>query len=415
MSSKKEAFSLRTVEEVRSFIKSNSSKQNDDSSFIDPENFHKVNSCINFNIFIVDDMIYTREELFKLYPLEKLQSTPEQLFNQQDIFVIEEKGGGEPDYYLRDSDDTSEFRSVRGLKATKTIRSRIYIAKEKWKSLEFLKNFTASMMTFKPTRQIMSKMFSGLLLEDKTDSAQKMKRENSDSIDREENRKEYKDYKEDITDTFVLPMDLRTKADLTVSDVKEDTIKTKSTVVSGLENKLLLIIYPTDYTLYPKVDVITEINNGDTGFDIPCPKDLKIPSFLETDGKSQEVNLEMKACLIWIDGNGNHTCIGYDLRPRSGTGKKTPLIMANSIGTFDEGYRGNHLAFVHNLSSKPYEVKQGTALFQITHNMPLSRLHYVVVNEKSNLFPIWAKQTTRGSGGFGSTGLSGNTQQSGKN
>ena len=85
---------------------------------------------------------------------------------------------------------------------------------------------------------------------------------------------------------------------------------------------------------------------------------------------------------------------GYDLRSRSSI-DKTPLQLSNGIGTIDYGYRGEILASFRNLSPEPYTVKHGARLCQLT--MPsLMPFRVTIVSDLDD--------TSRGSGGFGSTG-----------
>lgn len=86
-----------------------------------------------------------------------------------------------------------------------------------------------------------------------------------------------------------------------------------------------------------------------------------------------------------------------DLRSRSSI-HKTGLILANSIGTVDEGYRGEIKAiFYHVIKSLiPYEVGDRVGQIQIKSR---NDVIFKVVAELS--------ETERGEGGFGSTGLGG--------
>lgn len=84
----------------------------------------------------------------------------------------------------------------------------------------------------------------------------------------------------------------------------------------------------------------------------------------------------------------------YWLMPRSSI-SKTPLRMANSIGLIDGGYRGEIMAAVDNISSKPFTVRPGQRLFQLV-SMTGEPIHFKLTEHLS--------VTGRGSGGFGSTG-----------
>ena len=87
----------------------------------------------------------------------------------------------------------------------------------------------------------------------------------------------------------------------------------------------------------------------------------------------------------------------YYLYPRSSI-SKTPLIMANSVGIIDKDYRGDIMAKVRHIpfeGVEDYKVEMGTRLFQIC-SPDLSPLKLVIVEELT--------ETSRGEGGFGSTG-----------
>ena len=84
----------------------------------------------------------------------------------------------------------------------------------------------------------------------------------------------------------------------------------------------------------------------------------------------------------------------YYLFPRSSI-SKTPLRMANSIGLIDGGYRGEIMAVCDNIKELDYTVEKGQRLFQLvaTDSSPIK---YELVDS--------LEMTTRGTGGFGSTG-----------
>ncbi|MBC8345060.1 MAG: dUTP diphosphatase [Candidatus Marinimicrobia bacterium] len=84
----------------------------------------------------------------------------------------------------------------------------------------------------------------------------------------------------------------------------------------------------------------------------------------------------------------------YLIMPRSSIAK-TPLRLSNSIGLIDGGYRGEIMAAVDNIKTEDYTVEPGQRLFQLVA-MDGSPIHFELVDELS--------ETTRGSGGFGSTG-----------
>ena len=85
---------------------------------------------------------------------------------------------------------------------------------------------------------------------------------------------------------------------------------------------------------------------------------------------------------------------GYFLFPRSSI-SKTPLRMANSIGLIDAGYRGEIMAVCDNIKDYDFSIKKGDRLFQLVSS-DLSDIEFSIVDKLSD--------TTRGAGGFGSTG-----------
>ena len=84
----------------------------------------------------------------------------------------------------------------------------------------------------------------------------------------------------------------------------------------------------------------------------------------------------------------------YYLLPRSSI-SKTALRMSNSIGLIDGGYRGEIMASCDNIKDYTYKVEKGQRLFQIV-SPDLSPIDYSLVDTLTD--------TTRGKGGFGSTG-----------
>ena len=85
----------------------------------------------------------------------------------------------------------------------------------------------------------------------------------------------------------------------------------------------------------------------------------------------------------------------YYLLPRSSI-SKTPLRMANSIGLIDGGYRGEIMAVCDNIKTEGYRIEKGQRLFQLVA-ADSSNIEYELVET--------LEMTTRGTGGFGSTGV----------
>ncbi|MEM7161767.1 MAG: dUTP diphosphatase [Bacteroidota bacterium] len=84
------------------------------------------------------------------------------------------------------------------------------------------------------------------------------------------------------------------------------------------------------------------------------------------------------------------------IRPRSGLAYKKGITVLNSPGTIDADYRGEIKVLLVNLSREIFEVKDGERVAQ----MVIARHISAELVEKQEL-----SLTTRGIGGFGSTGI----------
>jgi dUTP pyrophosphatase len=158
--------------------------------------------------------------------------------------------------------------------------------------------------------------------------------------------------------------------------------------------------------------------NMDAGIDIVFPEDITIPP---TDGAAFKISLGVKAvCLkcrnaYYIPYNFPFT---YLLMGRSSI-SKTGLVMANSVGLIDIGYRGELKAPVYNFTKNPITIKKGTSLFQICTTSgdpvqghlvldPTNKYHHEIVAKYFGSADGSIKApTVRGDGAFGSTGAAG--------
>ena len=89
---------------------------------------------------------------------------------------------------------------------------------------------------------------------------------------------------------------------------------------------------------------------------------------------------------------------GYEaqVRPKSGLAIEHGISHANSIGTIDSGYRGEIKVPLINFSDKPYKIEKGRKIGQ----MVFAKVEEAVFDEVQEL-----DSTSRGEGGFGSTGM----------
>ena len=89
---------------------------------------------------------------------------------------------------------------------------------------------------------------------------------------------------------------------------------------------------------------------------------------------------------------------GYEaqVRSKSGLSLKSGIMVLNSPGTIDENYRGEVGVILMNVSQNDYKVEKNQKIAQ----MVINKVEHFKVEEVESL-----SDTTRGEGGFGSTGL----------
>lgn len=89
---------------------------------------------------------------------------------------------------------------------------------------------------------------------------------------------------------------------------------------------------------------------------------------------------------------------GYEVqvRPRSGLAAKRGITVLNAPGTIDSDYRGEVKVILVNLSNEPFVIEPGERIAQLV----LARHETIEWEPVESL-----DETTRGEGGFGSTGV----------
>lgn len=89
--------------------------------------------------------------------------------------------------------------------------------------------------------------------------------------------------------------------------------------------------------------------------------------------------------------------LGYEaqVRPRSGLAIKHGLTLLNTPGTIDADYRGELMVIVINHGAETFTVQRGDRIAQLV----IAPVSHVEIAEVETL-----GSTTRGQGGFGSTG-----------
>lgn len=113
---------------------------------------------------------------------------------------------------------------------------------------------------------------------------------------------------------------------------------------------------------------------------------------------SEPVTLAPLARVIIKTGLFIELPVGYEaqVRPRSGLAAKKGITVLNSPGTIDADYRGEIGVILVNLSNEDFTIQNGERIAQ----MVISRHEHISWKEVDSL-----EETSRGAGGFGSTGV----------
>jgi dUTP pyrophosphatase len=143
----------------------------------------------------------------------------------------------------------------------------------------------------------------------------------------------------------------------------------------------LCLLPVTGNTQYANVTASSE----NAGVDLYVPADVVF-----APGERKFVGMGTSAAVIEGDD-----CAPFWLLPRSSL-SKTGLMMMNSVGVIDKGYRGELIAALWNTLDKEVRVEKGTRLVQVVSRDMASFSKIMLVDA----LPL----SLRGEGGFGSTG-----------
>ena len=131
-------------------------------------------------------------------------------------------------------------------------------------------------------------------------------------------------------------------------------------------------------------DAVTPVRakDGDVGYDVCAIEDVSLPLW--------QVVMVKTGLTVELPSNTE-----IQVRPRSGLALKEGIVVVNSPGTIDTGYRGECNVLMMNTKTMKYSIKKGDkiAQFIVSPKMPY---RFVEVKTLTN--------TERGEGGFGSTG-----------
>lgn len=158
------------------------------------------------------------------------------------------------------------------------------------------------------------------------------------------------------------------------------------------ENKELIDLYKSHIEEHNKTMSDSFPNSG---FDIFLPDTVVFNEKFNT----KMINMQIKTEMVYDDKPSP-----FMVFPRSSI-SKTELMLSNHTGIIDSGYRGNLMGAFRWLNNSDnyytYTVPQYTRLLQICHPSLCPIIVSLVMDENE------LSTTTRGAGGFGSTGIIG--------
>ncbi len=141
---------------------------------------------------------------------------------------------------------------------------------------------------------------------------------------------------------------------------------------------------------------------------LPHAKGLPLPAYQTDDAAGMDLIAALADGQDVILRGGQHAMIPTGLamalppgteaqvRPRSGLAAKYGITVLNSPGTIDADYRGEISVLLINLGKAPFTVRRGERIAQMIL-APVTRARLVAT--------VTLDETTRGAGGFGSTGV----------
>ncbi len=136
---------------------------------------------------------------------------------------------------------------------------------------------------------------------------------------------------------------------------------------------------------------------------LPHGEGLPLPSYATPGAAGMDVvaaeDLDLQPGQRHAVATGFRVAIpdGYEIqvRPRSGLAFKHGITVPNTPGTIDSDYRGEIKVLLINHGTEPFPVRRGQRIAQMMLAV-LTRAEFDEVEELC--------ETTRGAGGFGSTG-----------
>ena len=152
----------------------------------------------------------------------------------------------------------------------------------------------------------------------------------------------------------------------------------------------------------------------DSGFDLFCNPDAHF-TFIKKldddpdacsstsvcDGDIIKMDFSVKTSMVkqytFDNGSVEEKPVGFYMYPRSSTGSKSPLRLANSVGIIDSGYRGNLMSVFDVMYDTDLDINYSRFIQLCSGDLRPFEVKIVDSIEDLGI-------TKRGDGGFGSTG-----------
>lgn len=139
---------------------------------------------------------------------------------------------------------------------------------------------------------------------------------------------------------------------------------------------------------------------------LPNGHDLPLPSYATAGSAGVDLMAAIDNDIVLQPGRRHMVPTGIALslphgyeaqvRSRSGLSWKNGVYVLNAPGTIDSDYRGEINVILINASDVPFVIERGMRIAQLV----IARYEQVVFTQVDTL-----DETTRGDGGFGSTGI----------
>ncbi len=141
-----------------------------------------------------------------------------------------------------------------------------------------------------------------------------------------------------------------------------------------------------------QINIINKSNNPLPAYETSGSAGMDIRAFVESEISLKPFERKLIPTGLFIE-----LPEGYEaqLRPRSGLAFKHGISLPNSPATIDSDYRGEVKVALINLSNEEFIIKNGERIAQMI----------IARHEKAEWISVQEiSETTRGEGGFGSTG-----------